>query len=112
LDESAAAIKNDHGGSKMIIKCSFSIPLKAIGDYNRQAKKLPPLPIYITKRGPYIDETKGTANRITTVYEFDKSRLSEAWKNISIHLDVFRAVQGFSLSAQVINNVRPMHGQL
>jgi hypothetical protein len=90
----------------MIIKCSFSIPLKAIGDYNRQAKNLPPLPTYITKRGPYIDETQGTSNRITTVYEFDKSRLAEAWKIISTHLDAFRAVQGFSLSAQVMNMER------
>ena len=90
----------------MIIECSFSIPLKAIGDYNRQAKNLPPLPTYITKRGPYIDETQGMANRITTVYEFDKSRLAEAWKNISTHLDAFRAVRGFSLSAQVINMER------
>jgi len=90
----------------MIIKCIFSIPLKAIGDYNRQAKSLPSLPTYITKRGPYIDETQGTANRITTVYEFDKSLLPEAWINISKHLDVFRAVRGFTLSAQVLDRQR------
>jgi len=90
----------------MIIKCIFSIPLKAIGDYNHQAKSLPFLPPYITKRGPYIDETQGTANRITTVYEFDKSLLPEAWINISKHLDVFRAVRGFTLSAQVLDRQR------
>jgi hypothetical protein len=90
----------------MIIKCSFSIPLKAIGDYNRRAKVLPSLPAYITKRGPYIDEGQGATNRITTVYEFDKSQLAEAWKNISIHLDAFRAVRGFSLSAQVMDTGR------
>jgi hypothetical protein len=90
----------------MIIKCSFSIPLKAIGDYNRQAKSLPPLPGYIVKRGPYIDENKGTANQITTVYEFDKSLLAEAWQTISKHLDAFRAVRGFTLSAQVMDRER------
>jgi hypothetical protein len=90
----------------MIIKCSFSIPLKAIGDYYRQAKRLPSLPSYITKRGPYIDETQGRANRITTVYEFDKSLLAEAWKNISAHLDAFRTVRGFTLSAQVMDRQR------
>ena len=87
----------------MIIKCSFSVPLKAIGDYNRRAKSLPPLPKYIVRRGPYIDENKGAANQITTVYEFEKSLLSEAWKTISKHLDVFRAVRGFTLSAEVMN---------
>ena len=90
----------------MIIKCSFSIPLKAIGDYNRQAKRLPSLPSYITKRGPYIDESHGRANQITTVYEFDKSLLAEAWETISKHLDVFRAVRGFTLSAQVMDRER------
>jgi len=90
----------------MMIKCSFSIPLKAIGDYNRQAMKLPSLPTYITKRGPYIDETQGKATCITTVYEFDKSLLAEAWKNISIHLDAFRRVRGFTLSAQVMDRKR------
>jgi hypothetical protein len=91
---------------KMIIKCRFSIPLKAIGDYNRQAKSLPPLPEYIVKRGPYIDGNKGAANQITTVYEFDKSLLPEAWANISKHLDVFRTVRGFTLSAQVMDRER------
>ena len=90
----------------MIIKCSFSIPLKAIGDYNRQAQSLPPLPEYIVKRGPYIDGNKAAANQITTVYEFDKSLLAEAWKNISTHLDAFRAVRGFTLSAQVMDRQR------
>ena len=90
----------------MIIKCSFSIPLEAIGDYNRQAKRLPSLPTYITKRGPYLDETQGKANRITTVYEFDKSLLAEAWKYISAHLDAFRTVRGFTLSAQVMDRRR------
>jgi hypothetical protein len=91
---------------KMIIKCSFSIPLKAIGDYNRQAKSLPSLPEYIVKRGPYIDDNRGTANQITTVYEFEKSLLPEAWVNISKHLDAFRAVRGFTLSAQVVDRER------
>lgn len=85
----------------MTIRCSFSIPFKAIGEYNRFAKCLPPLPGFIVKRGPYIDENKGAASQITTVFEFDKSLLAEAWKNISAQLDLFRAIPGFSLSAQV-----------
>lgn len=90
----------------MIIKCSFSIPLKAIGDYNRQAKSLPPLPEYIVKRGPFIDESKGDGSQITTVYEFDKAMLPKAWANISKHLDVFRTVRGFTLSAKVMERQR------
>ncbi len=87
----------------MVIKCSFSIPLKAIGDYSRQAKNLPPLPHFITKRGPYIDENQGSASQITTVFEFEKSKLLEAWQKISGHIDALRVVPGFKLSAQVMD---------
>jgi hypothetical protein len=90
------------GGEKMVIKCSFSFPLKAIGEYDRQAKKLPALPEFIIKRGPYLDEGPGAASQITTVFEFEKSKLREAWQNISGHLDALRIVPGFKLSAQVM----------
>ncbi|MBP1720333.1 MAG: hypothetical protein H6Q43_3771, partial [Deltaproteobacteria bacterium] len=50
---------------------------------------------------------------ITTVYEFEKTLLSEAWKTISKHLDVFRAVRGFTLSAQVMDRERePQKAQI
>ena len=90
----------------MVIKCTFSIPLEGIRDYASQIVDLPPLPEYITKRGPYIKENGGTGNQIITIYEFDKSRLSEAWENISRQLDAFRGVPGFALSAHVLANGR------
>ena len=86
----------------MVIKCTFSIPLEGIRDYARQIVDLPLLPEYITKRGPYIKENGGAANQIITIYEFDKSKLSEAWENISRQLDEFRGVPGFTLSAHVL----------
>jgi len=84
----------------MLIKCSFSFPLKAIGDYDRQAKNLPPLPDFITRRGPYLDETPGAVGQITTILEFEKSKLHEAWPRISGHLDALRIIPGFRLSSQ------------
>jgi hypothetical protein len=86
----------------MVIKCTFSIPLESIRDYARKFTDLPPLPEYIIKRGPYIKEAVGAGNQIITMYEFDKSKLSEAWDNISKQLDVFRGIPGFSLSAHVL----------
>ncbi len=87
----------------MIIKCSVSFPLKAIGDYDRRARNLPPLPNFITKRGPYLDEAPGAASQITTVFEFEKSNLHEAWQKICGHLDALRVVPGFKLSAQLMD---------
>ena len=86
----------------MVIKCTLSVSLKSIKYFARQLSELPPLPSYIVKRGPYITGTGGADNKIITTYEFDRSRLAEAWENIFKQSDVFRAVPGFSLSARIL----------
>jgi hypothetical protein len=86
----------------MIIKCTFSIPLKSIRDYGRQIAELPPLPEYISKRGPYIDDAVGASNQTITIYEFDESKFPEGWKNIFKQLDAFHGVPGFTFSAQIL----------
>jgi len=86
----------------MIIKCIFSIPLKSIRDYARQVMELPPLPDYITIRGPYIDDVGG-GNQTITLYEFEESRSAEAWKSIFKQLDAFHAVPGFTFAAEILS---------
>jgi hypothetical protein len=90
----------------MVIKFTISIPLKSIRDYARQITALPPLPEYITKRGPYINNASEANNEIITIYEFDKSKFAEAYENISNHLDAFRGVPGFSFSAKLLKKGR------
>jgi len=41
----------------------------------------------------------GGDDRIITTYEFDKSRLAEAWEIIFHQLDAFHDIPGFSFSA-------------
>ncbi len=86
----------------MVIKCTFSIPLKSIRDYALQIAEQPPLPEYITKKGPYIDDAAGASNQTVTIYEFDESKFPEGWKRIFEQLDVFHGVPGFTFSAQVL----------
>ena len=86
----------------MIIRCTLSVSLKSIKYFARQLSELPPLPSYITKRGPYIEGAGGVNNKIVTTYEFDRSRLTEAWENIFKQSDVFRTIPGFSLSARIL----------
>ena len=87
----------------MVIKCTISIPLKSIGDYAKQITALPPLPEYITIRGPYINDAVGTGNETITLYEFDESRSAEAWKSIFKQLDAFHAVPGFTFAAEILS---------
>jgi hypothetical protein len=79
-------------------KVSFSIPVKNIKEYARKVIALPPLPEYIIKKGPYIHEVA----KIMVVYEFDKGKIAEAWEIIRKHLDAFRSIPGFTLSAPIL----------
>ncbi|MGA2956158.1 MAG: hypothetical protein ABSF48_10600 [Thermodesulfobacteriota bacterium] len=87
-------------------KFSFSIPLKNIKEYARKVVELPPLPDYITKRGPYIHE----AAKIMVIYEFDKAKIADAWEIIWKHLDAFRGIPGFTLSAPILREVQEVKG--
>jgi len=91
---------------KMVIKCTFSIPLKSIKDYASQITGLPSLPEYITQRGPYINDSSEANNEIITIYEFDKSKFAEAYENISKHIDAFRGLPGFTFSAKLLTKGR------
>jgi hypothetical protein len=90
----------------MVIKCTISIPFKSIGDYAKQITALPPLPEYITKRGPYINDASDASNEIITIYEFDKSKFAEAYENISKHINAFRGVPGFTFCAKLLTKHR------
>jgi hypothetical protein len=87
----------------MVIKCIFSIPLKSIKDYARQVMELPPLPEYISIRGPYINDDVGAGNQTITLYEFEESKSAEAWKSIFKQLDAFHAVAGFTFAAEILS---------
>ena len=83
----------------MVIKCTLSVSLKNIGAFAGKLSKLPPMPGYITRRGPFIHDDIGGDDRIIATYEFDKSKLAEAWEIISKQLDAFHDIPGFSASA-------------
>jgi len=83
----------------MVVKCTLSVSLKNIGAYAGKLSTLPPLPGYITRRGPFIHDDVEGEDRIVTIYEFDKSRLEDAWEIISNQLDAFHDIPGFAFSA-------------
>jgi len=85
-----------------MIRCSFSVPLERIRDYAREVSELSYLPEYITKRGPYIKDAAGAGSKIIITYDFEKSRLVEAWEAISKQFDRFRGLPGFALSAHIL----------
>ena len=90
----------------MGIKFSFSIPLKSIKEFAKKVIGLPPLPEYITKRGPYIHD----AVKIMVVYELDKAKIAEAREIISKHFEAFQGIPGFTLHSHILEKGEGVKG--
>ena len=86
------------GTFKMVIKCTLSVSLKNIAAYSGKLSEFPPLPWYITRRGPFIHDGAEGDDEIITIYEFDKSRLEEAWEIISNQLNALQHIPGLTFS--------------
>ncbi len=87
--------------TKMVINCSLSTFQESVMHYARQFIDLPPLPAYITKNGPYVENEGGGKRQIIICYEFDKSKFVEAMENICKQLGAFHDVPGFALIADL-----------
>ncbi len=85
----------------MVIKCALSVPEESIRLYARQISVLPPMPEYISRKGPYVNKKERAVPQIIVVYEFDKSKLSEVWSSITNQLNSFHGVSGFAVSAHI-----------
>jgi len=83
----------------VVIRFTLPVPLEEISSYVKKISELPPLPEYIAKRGPFINNGEGDGNRIITLYDFDESRLIEAWDIIFKQVHIFRDLPGFTFSA-------------
>ena len=92
----------------MIIKCSFLVSQESAMDERHEFANVPPLPEYIIKKGPYVNNNKGDLRQIIMVYQFNKANLAVAWECISKQLDCFRGFPGFTLSAHIYDP-RPRH---
>lgn len=85
----------------MVIKCILSVDMESIKYYDKQLSQLPPLPEHITKKGPYVNNNEGAAHQIIILYEFDRSKLREAWTNILKQIDSLHGVPGLAISAHI-----------
>ena len=91
---------------KVVIKCTLSFSLESIKYYATQFSELPPLPEYIIKKGPYVNNKEGADQQIIILYKFERSKLREAWTNILQQMDSLHGVPKFALSAHVLEKGR------
>jgi hypothetical protein len=63
--------------------------------------KQPPLSEYMTVRGPYIASAEGEGFQSTNIYEFDPSRMAEAFEALSNRYAAYHDVPGLTYSVRV-----------
>ena len=84
----------------MVIITSVSYPPESVDEIAKRFMELPPLPDYITIKGPYINSLEGVGLQTITVYEIeDQSRLAEAITFVGSRMVVYYGVPGFTYSA-------------
>jgi hypothetical protein len=92
----------------MLMKCSFLVLQENVRDHIKGISGLPPLPECIIEDGPYLNNKGGALWQMIILYKFDRSKFEVAVESISKHLESFRGLSGFNLSAHIYGP-RPSH---
>ena len=83
----------------MVIIASVAYPPESVNEIAARFVEMPPLPDYITLRGPYISSLKGEGVQTISLYEFeDQSKLAEALAFVGSRMVTYYGVPGFTYS--------------
>ena len=93
----------------MVIECILSGSMESIKYSAKQCSELPTLPEYIARKGLYVNNDEGADHQIIFLYEFDRSRLKEAWKNVLKQMDSLHGVAGLNISIHIFEKTRKVN---
>ena len=76
----------------------LSYPPESAKEQAKRFIEQPPLPAYITIRGPYISSEVGAGIKAIVIYEYDQSKVSEATQVLAARFAKYFGVPGFTYS--------------
>ena len=79
----------------MIIVSNVTYPPESTREIAKRYLTAPPLPDFITKKGPYISASRRTGMHSLTYYELDNSRLAQRLQAIGESLAIYFGVPGY-----------------
>jgi hypothetical protein len=91
---------------KMVIIAITSFPPEHAKEVGKRLGDLPPLPAYMTIRGPYVSSEVGVGIKVITVYEFDQSKTREAIEFVGDRYAKYHGVPGLTYSVQTWSEVK------
>jgi len=85
----------------MIIMATMSFPPASAKEVGKCFRELSPVPDYITMKGPYINGVKGEGIQTTSMFEFDRSKMAEAFEHVSNRYVTYHGVTGLTYTVNV-----------
>ena len=85
----------------MVIIASISFPPESGTDLGKRFIEQPPLPDYMTSKGPYLKSRKENNVQAFEIFELDKSRLAEGYEFLSNRFITYSGVPGYKYEINV-----------
>lgn len=76
----------------------ISFPTESSKEMGKRFMEIPPLPTYITKKGPYFSSELGVGIKAISIFESDPSKMAEANEYISNYYATYIGVPGYTYS--------------
>jgi hypothetical protein len=85
----------------MVIVGMITYPPEQAKEVAKRFGQAPPLPSYITLKGPYINSELGVGTKVIAIYEFDQAKTREAMEYVSDRYAKYIGVPGLTYSHPV-----------
>jgi hypothetical protein len=76
----------------------ISYPPEQVKEAVKRFRELPPVPSYMTIKGPFVIGELGQGIKTMTLYEYDQSKTKETLEYVGSRLAKFFGVPGFTYS--------------
>ena len=82
----------------MVIVAQISYPPESANQIAKRFIEAPPLPAYITRKGPYVSSELTEGILSLNIYEMDNDRLAEGMAFVADAMTTYFGVPGFTYS--------------
>jgi hypothetical protein len=97
----------------MVIISIVSYPTDQVKEVAKRLRELPPLPSYMTMKGPYLIGEVGAGIKAIIIYEYDQPKTKEAMEYVGSRIAKYFGVPGFTYSVNIwfeVNEALKMTG--
>lgn len=80
----------------MVIIVTMSFPAASSTEAGKCMLKLPPLPSYMTMKGPFVNPEVGSGIKVIVLFEFDQTKTGEAMEFLGNRYVQYFGVPGYT----------------